>query len=369
MAASEQSSTEPLPQEAPNDTDDPHADGDALSEFALGDRPAFRFFALLIGLAALALAVVLVTYSPRAIRKLGTIVGIVGLYFLYKSFHICGMKLHAGGIESWSYWAWFFGRRRFIPAADVKTIVLGSAGGQYVLTARLSDASEFSLPVRCKAARDAENIQTIARALFQAQSSSEVADPALREEAAAFRQAQRLEVVFEKVSTRCLRLRFERDEDDEEEAQDRLVLEDLEIELHLPWLSGSRAEFEDADGSRWVLAKAWGRLRIRVSCDGEERGTVVLKRNFVGNGAVATWEFPEGCGWHAAFTGDMDWDPVTVKLYAGLPPAANPPAAVFDGADGYFTLDVATPSICPWAAVALASMVLAHRSGLGIPEG
>lgn len=325
------------------------------------------------GVALVAVAAVLLLYNigiKRGFLKLTGGAAIGGLVLLCATFKVRGVELRADGVEFWTYVCWFLGKRQFIPAAEIRALVLGEEKGKFIVTLRFADGSEFQIPGKWATLKDAQALVNFGTNQYGAAADVAIEDAALLSEAANFAGAKRYTVTPYKAS------RAE---------GERLVVKDLsggiagEVKLLLGWFQGGIAEIAqggtlEAMGVRWHLKKG-GKVSVT---DGElSTNSVEIKSSFTGSTRMLNWTDPEGTVWSAVFdTESDDRSPFTFKFYRGLTEdvgskadreavreAQGEPefAAIANGDASSFTVDVADEESWPWVLIGLACAWMRFR--------
>jgi len=342
-----------------------------------GTHPGIRVKSFLGGVALLGVCVGMCIWlgmANVATRKFGIWLGIAGLGLLAWGFRVKGGRILSEGLETWSFWAWFFGGYRLIPSNEMKTIVLGEEKGKFVIKVDLHDGSQWVFPERWAAVKDAQFVIDAAVKLYGVDAGLAIRDEKLLAEAAEFTKARRY---FAKLMKRSRaggeRLRFS--DDDDEALGEVRVLRGL--------FQRSRAEvYEGAVGAeetspRWKLEKSWLRQRVAVADGLLETGGVIVGYGFSESTLYLRWTDSNATHWSGVLTSpEQGRDPFTLKLFKGLAEKtagkrerAESEArqgvpklvALADGPANDFTLDVSDAEAWPWAGIALGSLWLCAR--------
>ena len=307
--------------------------------------------------------------STGRINRLPIYLGVFGLGLLISSFRIKGARMLPDGIRAWSYWFWFIGNSRLIPAEELGTFTLGESGGKFTVTVSYGNNGESNLtfPQEWAALKDAQAVISLGTTLYGVSAAVAITDPGMLAEAALFAAASRWTVMPEKKSRAAgERLRFA-------DANGNAM---GEIRVISAMFSSTRAEIADGPGDfedsdvRWVLTKSsWGNIQL-------------MDRNLAAgdlfkSGFNSYWTDCDGIVWSAKFTtSSSSRTPFTLKLYRGLATgvgtkpeqericAMQGPAqavAIADGPASCFHVDVADDNAWPWVRLALAAFWLRNR--------
>ena len=158
----------------------------------LGQKPSYRFFALLSGLSLLAAAAcVLVFIGSTRLDKLIAIAVVGGVILLWKSIVVRGLEFLPDRVRTWDYHFWFFGGERDYFPMDIKAAVLTQDGSKFSGTLRLKDGNAVKLHFFFASVKDAQSILDRIVKRYEIEAALELTDPKLLDEASALSNAER----------------------------------------------------------------------------------------------------------------------------------------------------------------------------------